>query len=382
MPVAEISLSALRHNYAAVRAWLEPRCLILPVIKSDAYGHGLVPVARALAEAGADRFGLATVEEGATLRAQGVGHAPALVILGATLEDQAPAIVRHGLTPVVSRFGMAEALHRAATAAGRVVPVHLKVDTGMGRLGLDPSEAPAVIEAVGRLDGVRLEGVMTHLADTDLATPSTGHDQVARFQVLCRQLETSGGVGRGGRPLYHVANSAAIVTLPATSFDMVRPGLLLYGSYPSLKCPRPLALRPVMTVKSRIVHLRRLPAGHGTGYGHTFITRRASVIATVPVGYAHGYLRALSNRGIVEIRGRQAPVVGSVCMDMTMVDVTEIGDITLGDEVVLLNGGERDGGHTVRETPPTAEALAEAAGTVPHEILCALGSRLARVYTA
>ncbi len=375
MPVAEVNLSALRHNYASVRAWLEPRCRILPVIKSDAYGHGLVPVARALVAAGVDRFGLATVEEGATLRAQGVGQSLALVILGATLEHQAPEIVRHGLTPVVSRLGMAEALHRAATAAGRAVPVHLKVDTGMGRLGLDPAEVPSVIEALGRLDGVRLEGIMTHLADTDPSGSATAHDQVAQFQTLCRRLEAHGGVGRVGRPLYHAANSAAVVTLQTTWFDMVRPGLLLYGGYPSPKCHRPLALRPVMTVKSRIVHLRRLPAGHGAGYGHTFITRRASVIATVPIGYAHGYLRALSNRGVVEVRGRRVPVIGSVCMDMTMVDVTEIGDIAIGDEVVLL-GGEGEGG-----TAPTAEELAEAAGTVPHEILCALGSRLTRAYT-
>lgn len=373
----EVNLSALRHNFASVRAFVETRCCILPIVKSDAYGHGIVPAARALLTAGADRLGLATVEEGMALRESGVGRP--LVILGATGEDHAPDVVRHGLTPVVFRLGAAEALNRAAKATGRLIPVHVKIDTGMGRLGLDPSEAPAFIEDLSRLDGLRIEGVMTHFADADPSGVRAGGGQVARFEAIRHQLDASGG-RLVSTLTWHAANSAAIIGLPGglpggspgAWFDMVRPGLLLYGCYPSPKCPRPLDLRPVMTVKSRIVHLRRLAAGSGAGYDHTFIARRESLIAIVPIGYSHGYSRALSNRGQVEIRGRRAPVVGSVCMDMTMVDVTEIEGVALEDEVILLGGG----------TAPTAEDLAEAAGTIPHEVLCALGSRLPRVYTA
>ena len=359
--VAEIDGRALAANFKELARVAGPAVGLLPVMKSDAYGHGFALVGRFLREAGAERFGVATTQEGRDLRAAGVSGT--IVVLGGVYPAEYEQVVAARLAPVVWETATAEDLAARARAAGRVVPLHVKVDTGMSRLGVAPRDAAEVIRRLRAIDGVTVEGLLTHFCNAEEVDRPETRRQLAEFAELVAALEAADL----RPPLVHAANSAATLTAPAAHFDMVRPGLALYGVYPSAGMRGRAALRPAMRFVSGIVALRTLPAGVGVSYGATWRTRRPSRIATVPVGYADGYPRALSNRGQVVVRGRRAPVVGRVCMDQTMIDVTDVPEVAVGDRVTLW--GE--------ELP--IEEVADLAGTIPYELLVRVGARVPRV---
>ncbi len=360
---AIIDLDALARNYREVASRIGRR-KVLAVVKAQAYGHGAVPVARRLLEVGASMLGVALVEEGRELRDAGI-QVPILV-MGPVFPEQAEAIVQLGLTPVVFTISGARALSECAERQSKTVPVHVKIDTGMGRIGLPPADAAGFIGDIVKFPGLVVEGLMTHFADADLQNKRFASEQMDRFETLIDALEEKGIAV----PVRHAANSAAVLAYDRALFTMVRPGLMLYG-YDPRESRESALLQPVLSLVTRIAFLKKVAAGTSVSYGRTFVTRRESLIATVPVGYADGYDRALSNRGEALVRGLRVPVAGRVCMDMTMLDVTDVPHVAEGDEVVMIGtqGRERI----------TAEDIAEKTGTIPYEVLCGISGRVPRI---
>jgi len=358
---AEIDLEALRHNAAAVRAQVGPAVKLMAVVKANAYGHGVGPVVRALVEQAA-MFGVANVTEAEEVRRHVAD--PPVFILGPALPDERARIVAARFLPTISTFEEAQAY--AALAGAEPLPVHLKLDTGMGRIGIWESEAVAVARKIQALRGVAITGLASHLPVADEDDAFT-RGQLARFHRDAAELRALGL----DQPLVHVENSAGIIGYPAQAGDMVRAGLMLYGSAPLMEFqPR---LRAVMTWKTRITLIRDVPAGHGISYGRTFITPAPMRVATLAVGYADGYQRHLSNRGAeVLVRGGRCAVLGRVTMDQILVDVSALPGVEAGEEVVLL--GRQDGAEI-----PAAE-LAQKSGTIPWEIFTGIGRRVERVY--
>jgi len=363
--IAEIDLGALRANFHAIRA-VTSHGELMVVGKADAYGHGAVTVARSLSEEGCRHFGVATLDEARELRQSGV---PSRVYLQAGFfAEQAAEIVALDVTPFVFDAAMIGVLDRAARAAGRSdFPIHVKIDTGATRLGVMPAQIPDVVEEVRRASAVRLEGVCTLLANAgDPQSPITD----AQLSVFQAAIDTLNGAGM--RPsLYHVANSAALVLRHDSHFNLVRPGLAIYGLPPVNAVRERVELRPVMTFKTRLMQIKRAPAGSGVGYGHTFITPRESLIGVLPVGYADGYRRGLQHGGEVIVRGTRAPVVGAVSMDLTTIDLTDIPTAAVGDEVILW-GGSGDNAISVND-------VARLTQTISYEMLCTVGRRVPRV---
>jgi alanine racemase len=360
---ADVDLDALAANLRMLRGRVAP-ARILAVIKAGAYGHGAAPVGRALEAEGVDWLGVALVEEGADLRRGGV-RSPVLV-LGSTHQEQLPLFRRYRLTPTVSsleQLAMWLAWSDEGPADERQ-PIHLKIDTGMSRLGLDMGAAPEALARIRASRGLELAGFLSHLADADLMESPHTAEQIGRFDGLVALLTPQ----ERQRVLLHLANSAGALHHPASRHDLVRLGLALYGLDPA---GLESGLRPVMSVRARIVSLREVPAGAALGYGGRRVTARPSRIAVVPVGYADGYSWRLSDRAQALVGGRRVPIAGSVTMDMTLVDVTGT-EAKLGDPVTLLG---RDGGEEI-----TALELARIAGTLPYELLCLLGLRLTRRY--
>ncbi len=362
---AIVDLDALARNFQEVLRRAGGRT-VLAVVKARAYGHGAVPVSLRLLESGARMLGVALVEEGRELRSAGIS-APILV-MGAVFPGQADAIAELGLTPVVYTMPVARALSDSAARRGRTIPVHVKVDTGMGRIGVQPAEAVRFIGELKRLGGLDVQGLMTHFADADLRDKGFSSDQLDRFEEVVRGLESNGIAV----PERHAANSAAVLDYPRALFTTVRPGLMLYGYNPLAASLPDLALEPVLSLVTRIASIKRVPAGIPISYGRTFTTKRESLIATIPIGYADGYSRSLSNRGEALVRGIRVPVVGRVCMDMCMLDVTDVPGVSEQDEVVLIG---RQGNERI-----TAEDLAERTGTIAYEVLCSISSRVPRIY--
>ncbi len=362
---AFIDLHALSHNFQEVRRRAQGRN-VLAVVKAQAYGHGAVRVAKHLLGHGADTLGVALVEEGRELREAGI-DAPILV-MGAIVPGQEEAIVAQRLTPVVFTTAMARALSAAARTQNTRVPVHIKIDTGMGRVGIAPEAAPAFIEELTGLEGIMVQGLMTHFADADLKDKQFASMQINRFETLQKELDAR----RISIPLRHAANSAALLDYQQALFTMVRPGLMLYGYNPLEGKTEGADLVPVLSLVTRIAFLKKVPAGIPISYGRTFVTRRESLIATVPIGYADGYSRGLSNKGEALVRGVRSPIAGRVCMDMCMLDVTKVPGVREGDEVVLLGkqGNER----------VTADELAAKTSTIAYEVLCGISSRVPRIY--
>jgi len=359
--VAEIDGRALAGNFAELARVVGPRVEILPVVKSDAYGHGLVLTARILHDAGAEGFAVATAAEGEALRAAGVSGA--IVVLGGVYPAEYESVVEGRLTPVLWEVETAKALAAVARAAGRVVPVHVKVDTGMSRLGVAPGEARALLAALARIDGITVEGLLTHFSSAETVGTAETARQLAIFERLVRELEAA-----RLRPRWvHAANSAATLAAPETHFDLVRPGLALYGVHPAPPFKSHARLQPVMRFVTRVVALRTVAPGSAVSYGGTFVATRQSRIATLPVGYADGYPRALSGCGEVVLRGARVPVAGRICMDQTMIDVTDVPAASLDDEVVLWG-----------EALPVDEVAARA-GTIAYELLARVGARVPRV---
>jgi alanine racemase len=362
-----IDLDALRHNYRQLRQRCDPGVRFMGVVKADAYGHGLVPVARTLAAAGADYLGVGSMEEGLALRQEGLGL-PVLLLLG-ILPGEAEAAVAADLEVVLYRMDVAQALAGAAAAQGKKARVHLKVDTGMGRLGLVPGEVIPFLEGLKAYPGLEVLGLVSHLAVAEIEDKTYTHRQLKDFMALLAAAR-----GRGWQlPLSHVANSAAAMEMSEAHFNLVRPGLSLYGSPPNPSRAWPIPLKPVMSFKSQVIQAKRLPPGSSISYGCTYTTDDWCDLAVLPVGYCNGYSRLLSNRGEVIIKGRRAPIRGRVCMNLTMVEVSQIPGVKEGEPVTLLGAdqGER----------LTAEELAAWAQTISYEIYCALGAANPRRYT-
>jgi len=365
---AEISLPALVNNFHLLRGHLDPGVQLMAVVKANAYGHGAVECARALEAAGADWFGVALVEEGAELRRAGIRRP--IFCLGGFARGQAEDIIAYQLTPAVFVRDAAEELDSAARRAGRTVAVHLKVDTGMGRLGIAVGEVAEFARALRRLPNLKLDGLLTHLAEADSPDTRFTNEQITYYREAALVLREMGIA-----PAFqHLANSAGIHAHRAAWGNLARAGATLYGLVRDVLSaePEPFPLQPVLSLHSRIIFLKSVPAGVSLGYGRTFTTAHASRIATLPIGYADGLRRALSNNGRVVVRGQSAPIVGRVSMDLTLVDVTEVPGVSLGDQATLI------GGHDGLRI--TAEDLAEQTGTISYEVVCAISSRVPRIY--
>lgn len=362
---AEINLRAVQANIAALKQIIRaPR--LMAVVKANAYGHGAVPVATAAIESGADWLGVATVEEGVTLRRHGI-TAPILV-LGYVSPGQADAVLTEGLRVALFDGELGLALHRAGRRLGRKARVHLKVDTGMGRIGLQPAEVAAVGRTLAGLSHVEVEGVFTHLATADEPENPYTRAQLDRFEAALAELEAV-----GVRPaIRHVANSAGLMLHPEAHYDMVRSGIAVVGLPPAPGVDWPVKLTPALTWKTRVGLVKWLEAGRSVSYNCTYTTAAREQIATLPVGYADGFSRKLSNRAEVLIRGRRCPVVGVVTMDQTMVRVPDDVPVQVGDEVVLIG---RQGDEEV-----TATELAGLAETINYEIVCGISRRVPRFY--
>ncbi len=361
-----VDLNALQWNFRQVRKLVGSSISILAIVKANAYGHGAVACARALVAAGADALGVATVTEGVEIRRAGV-RLP-LVVLGFTQNCEAEQVLRWRLEPTIVSQSQARALSRAAGRAGRKIAGHLKIDTGMGRIGIRPHEVEEVIRGWNKLHGLKIQGVFTHFSHADGRDHNLLRKQIQGLQAAVRSVAQAGWK----KLQVHAANSAAIIESPETYGNMVRPGLMLYGLYPAARLRRRVPLRPVLQWSTRIVQLKQVAAGTGLSYGHTYVTSRKSWIATLPVGYADGFSRGLSNRGRVLVRGRSCPVVGRVCMDMCLIDVTGIPGVKAGDEAVLIG---RQG-----QKELTADDMANILNTISYEIVCAIGERVPRIY--
>jgi alanine racemase len=362
---AVIDLDALEHNFREVVRCAEGQ-QVLAVVKARAYGHGAVEVSRRLQKLGADMFGVALVEEGRELRDAGI-LAPILV-MGATFPEQAEAIVSLKLTPAIFSLSVAQALSEAAYKRRTTIDIHVKIDTGMGRIGIAPEDAPGFIAALRKLGSLSVQGLMTHFADADLRDKQFASRQMDRFEALLNALEEK----KISVPVRHAANSAAVLDFHRAFFTMVRPGLMLYGYNPLEEGAIGADLRRVLSLVTRIAFLKKVPAGVPVSYGRTFTTKRESMIATLPIGYADGYCRGLSNKGAALVRGIRVPVVGRVCMDMCMIDVTDVPGVREGDDAVLIGsqGNERI----------TADDIAAMTGTIAYEVLCGISSRVPRIY--
>ena len=361
-----IDLAALRWNLRQVRAKVGAQVKILSMVKANAYGHGAPAVARVLAEEGSDGFGVATLEEGVELRQAGIGK-PILVVAGIYVE-QLDQFFENKLTPVVHDLESLRRLENAVQARGTTMNVHLKIDTGMGRIGFLAAEIDSWLAELKKLRALQIEGVFSHFSTAEDVAGDFTRAQLVTFSNQVQRLRAEGIAP----PLVHLANSAATITFPAAYFDMVRPGIMLYGIYPSAAMANQTELKPVLSWQTRIVQLKKVPAGTSISYGQTFVTERESFIATLPVGYADGYSRLLSNRGAALVRGRRAPVAGRVCMDLTMLDVTAIANVQQGDEVVLLG---RQGDAEI-----TADEMAGWANTISYEVLTSIAARVPRIH--
>ena len=359
-----VDLDALAANFRAIREQVAP-AKVMPILKANAYGHGLVPVARLMEHLGADYLGVAVLEEGILLRKMGI-RTPILV-LGGIWGSQVPLFLKYDLTLTASSIEKLQQIDQAAEALGTVARVHLKIDTGMERIGVHYYDAEAFLEAALRCRHVRVEGIYSHFANADAADLTSARLQLERFQEVLRFYEKRSLP----LPLRHMANSAAILRLPEAYFDLVRPGILLYGVYPSPEVPRTVTVRPALSWVSRVVYFKVTKPGHPVSYGWTWAPQRMTRIVTVPVGYGDGYFRAMSNKAQVLIRGKRYPQVGRICMDQMMVDIGWDSAYN-GDEVVLIG--------CQGEECITAEDLAAWAGTIPYEVLTNITTRVPRVY--
>ena len=363
--LVQVDLGRLRENFAVIKKHVAP-AKMMPILKANAYGHGLARIAQLMQELGADYLGVAVLEEGILLRESGV-KTPILV-LGGVLGNQIPHFLEHDLAVTASSVAKLRAINEAAGEMGVVAKVHLKIDTGMERIGVHYYNAEAFIEASAACPHVFVEGVYTHFANADAADLTHARLQLQRFQQALAVYEEK-GIQRP--PLVHAANSGAILQLPEARFDMVRPGIMLYGVYPSNEVTRTVAVKPALSWKSRVVYFKVITPGHPVGYGSQWQSDRNVRAVTVPVGYGDGYFRSMSHKAQVLIRGKRYPVVGLISMDQIVVN---IGDDSAynGDEVVLV--GESDGANIA------VEDLADWAGTIPYEILTNINTRVPRVY--
>ncbi len=362
----EIDIDALKYNFDNIKGILNPQTKIMSVVKADAYGHGYRECCRTLLDCGSDAFAVATVEEAAQIRK--AGFDTPVLILGAVSKDDFPHLLRLDVMPAVFNVPDAEALSCEAKKADKTAKIHIKIDTGMSRLGFLAEDNKTVDEIVkiSKLPNIEINGIFSHFACADEKNPEYTYMQFERFMGLVKKIEEEGVK----IPIKHIANSAAIMMYPEMQLDMVRPGIILYGYYPSCEVDKTrLSVKPVMTLKSRVAHIKELDAGVGVSYGKEYITDKKTKLATIPIGYADGYIRALLGKAKMEAGGGLASVVGRICMDQCMIDVTNVNNIDIGDEVTIFGNGKI-----------TADDVAGWLGTINYEVLCLIARRVPRIY--
>jgi alanine racemase len=362
----EIDLDRLTQNYQAIQQAVAPAA-VMPILKANAYGHGLVAVAKHMDSLGVPYLGVAFLEEGILLRESGV-KTPILV-LGGILDNQVPLFLDYDLSLTASSIEKLEQINNSARSMGKTAKVHLKIDTGMERIGVHYYSATGLLEMSLNCSYCQIEGIFSHFANSDAADLTSARLQLARFNDVLAFYEQRGLAF----PLRHIANSGAILQLPDSHLDMVRPGILLYGVYPSVEVQQTIAVRPALTWKSRVVYFKVVKPGHPVSYGSTWQSDHMVRVVTVPVGYGDGYFRSLSNHSAVIIRGKKYPVVGRICMDQLMVNI-EWETAYNGDEVILLGQAE-PGGPAI-----SCGDVAEWAGTIPYEVLTNINTRVPRIY--
>lgn len=366
---AEINLSNLDYNIKNIITKVGPDRQIIGVIKADGYGHGSVEVAQILKANGVKTFAVATLSEAIHLREAGITEE--IIMLGLTPDLYVDTLIRYDITPVVCDLHNAAAISTAAEKAGKVISGLVAIDTGMGRIGYLTDDPNAIdeIKKTAALSHFSIKGLFSHFATADAADKTYARKQEQKYNRFYEEL-TAVGVTV---PMRTFANSAAIMEIPSVHFDAVRPGIILYGCYPSAEVDQNrLSIKPVMSVKANIVHLKKVPKGTTVSYGRKYTAPRESLIATLTLGYADGYPRPYSSKGKVIVNGVMAPLAGNICMDQCMVDVTDVPDVKVGDEVILMGS---DGKNTI-----LADDIAEATGTINYEIVCAFGQRLPKVY--
>lgn len=366
---AEVDLDAIAHNMREIRKITNPSSQIMAVVKADAYGHGFLEVTRTLLENGADRLAVAVLQEGKQLRSRGV--TVPILILGASGLGSIEDLINFDITPSVFTYEFAKALSYEAERKEKVTKIHIKIDTGMSRIGYlagdDNEEIADEIIKISRLPYIEIEGIFSHFAASDEYDASYTHLQFDRFTDVCQRLESKGL----NIPIKHICNSAGIIMYPEMHLDMVRPGVILYGMYPSDEVDKSrLDLIPAMTLKSTITHVKEVEAGRGVSYGREYITKGVTKIATVPIGYADGYLRRLAKEGKMIVNGVKVPIIGRICMDQCMIDVTNVNNTDRGDEVIIFG---REG--------VTIDDLAKWLDTINYEVACVIGKRIPRIYT-
>ncbi len=367
---AEINLNNIEENIDNMYKLLKPECSITVVVKANGYGHGAVPIAKLFeTKTIVYGFAVATVEEAVELRKHGISKP--ILILGYTFPEDYETIVSYDIIPAIFREDSLKPLSEAAVKAGKKVKVHVKTDTGMSRIGVTPDEKGlAFIGKVLSMEGLELNGIFTHFARADEAEKQDARRQLKQFQSFVAEAETKFGITV---PFKHCANSAGILDLPESQMNMVRAGVATYGLWPSEEMKHTgIELRPALSLYSRIIYIKEIPAGTAVSYGGTFVAERTMRIATIPVGYGDGYPRSLSGKGYVLIRGRKAPILGRVCMDQFMVDVSHISDAQEDDTVTLIG---RDGAENI-----TMEKLGGLSGRFHYEFACDLGRRIPQVY--
>ncbi len=364
---AEVDLGAFRHNFKQISRKLTKGVSLLPVVKADAYGHGMEEIARTSLSCGAKLLGVANIEEGIFLRKRGI-KAPILILGSVYPLSNFAYILRYKLSPTICSVQASEELSKIAKIRRQEARVHIKVDTGMGRIGISAENAAGLVKRVVQLPGIIVEGIFTHLAAADSDYEFT-MEQIRKFQSVIDELKRD----NINIKYKHAANSTAILRYSGAHFNLARPGISLYGLVPFEGAEKEIDLKPVMQLKTRIVFVKRVKKGTSVSYGRTWKAESDSIIGTLPIGYADGYNRLLSNKGEVLIRGKRIPIVGRVCMDMCMVDITSLPEVKVGEEVVLIGsqGKERI----------TADEIAKLIGTISYEVVCAISKRVPRIYS-
>ncbi|HOQ23599.1 MAG TPA: alanine racemase [Bacillota bacterium] len=363
---AEINLQSIKDNICAIQAHVGSGVQLMAVVKAEAYGHGAVEVAKAARSVGVHWFGVSLPEEGIALRK--VGITEPILVFGPLQTSQVGPVVKYDLTSTVCLEEAVRALSSEAVRQGKTAKVHVKIDTGMGRVGVLPGQAVDFVQKIRELPGIEVEGIFSHFATADEADLGYAYQQLRVFNGALARLGEAGI----SVPVRHIANSGAIIGMPEAYFDLVRPGIILYGLYPSDEVAKErIALKPAFSLKTRITHVKKVPAGTGISYGQIYHTKQETGIATIPIGYADGWSRLLSGKAHVLIHGRRFPIVGRICMDQCMV---EIGDepVKVGEEVVLIG---RQGDAVI-----TVEEVAGHLGTINYEVICMISDRVPRVF--
>ena len=362
----EIDLSALEHNYKFIRSKINSETKIAAVVKANAYGHGAAKVAKKLSQLGVEYFCVGSPDEGIELRE--VGIKKPILVLAEVLDSQYQDIIKGDLIQTAASINTLKALNQAGIKANKIIKVHLKFDTGMGRIGFFPEDLLEIYQLAEKLKNIKVEGVFSHFARADEKDKEFSFQQLKRFKSALNKIKAAGFK----LPQLHIANSAAVIDLTKTSLDLVRPGIMLYGLLPSNQLKNEAYLKPLLSFKTRIVQLRTLPAGSAVSYGSTYTTEKDEMIAVLPIGYKDGYPRLLSNQGEVLINGKRAPIRGRVCMGQTIVSVEQIENVEVGDEVVLIGKQSKE--------EISATEIADLVGTINYEIICNLSERLKRIY--